>query len=758
MFESHPDRPLLKHIEEVYENSKMFINTQDEDILTALEIAAKTHDFGKYTTYFQKRLYDKSNKNPLGDHSYISAVFGSFIGIERLGEDSYLPLVIYSVINNHHGNLKELKNKLPKNKKDTRNIEIEIQDINKQLDDMNKNYKDILFDMEKLNLENEFKLFIKKRPIEKTLISLRKLYSTISDNKLFYIHQLIYSALIDGDKMSASQILLNDIKSVEYNYLLDIYNNKFPEKEGFSSLRREVFESVQKNVEKNYNERLFSITAPTGTGKTLAGFYAAEKLSNHFGNRKIIYALPFTSIIDQNYNEIYKLHENLSNFQANSSNYLIKHHSLAEYDYKTQDNNYDLDQSKLLIESWHSGIIITTFVQFFESILGNRNKMLKKLHSIKGSIIILDELQSIPIKFWRLIDYILRKISEELDCRIITMTATKPVILQDSIELLDDYEKYFRSLNRVELSYNDYQITIEEFTEDFINELEDELEDKSYLIVCNTIGQSLKLYKELCDIDREVIYLSTNIIPKYRAERIDYIKENMKNNPIVISTQVIEAGVDLDFNYVIRDLAPLDSIIQAAGRCNRNDTEKGQVRVVKMINEKGELFGKYIYGSMLLNITESVLKGKSIGESDFLNLIKKYFLEIYEKKNTNDKFDEYKIAVENLDFETMGNFSIIENRPNYIDVFFEVDEEAVEMIDEYKRIKDIKDIKEKYEKLLKITTNMRKYTISLPDKFIKEFDIDNYYKIIRMPIEDKDRIYMDDTGFKRDDIDSAIFM
>lgn len=754
IFESHPKRPLLEHIEEVYENSQRFINTQNKEILLAIEIAAKAHDFGKYTTYFQERLYNKSNKNPLGNHSYISAVFGAFIGIEKLGKDSHLPLIIYSVINNHHGNLKELKNKLPRNRKNIGNIEIEIEDINSQLDNMKKNYESILLDMKKLKLEDEFIFFIKERPIEKTLFHIRKLYSTISDGKLFYIHQLIYSALIDGDKMSASKTLLNRINIIGYDNLLEVYNKKFPKKEGLSSLRGEVFESIQKNVENNYGERLFSITAPTGTGKTFAGFYAAKKLSNYFDNRRIIYALPFTSIIDQNFDEIYKLFENMNNFNENPSNYIIKHHSLADYDYKTKEDNYDLDQSKLIIESWHSGIVITTFVQFFESILGNRNKMLKKLHSIKGSIIILDELQSIPIKFWTLIDYLLRKISEELDCRIITMTATKPVILQDSVELLGDYEKYFKRLNRVELSYNNYPITIEEFVEDFI----DKLEDKSYLIVCNTIGQSLNIYKEIGNIDREVIYLSTNIVPKARKERIDYIKKNMKNNPIVISTQVIEAGVDLDFNYVIRDLAPLDSIIQAAGRCNRNDQDKGKVQVVKMINEKEELFGKYIYGSILLNITEDVLKQETIQESDFLKLIEEYFVNVYEKKNTNDKLEEYKTAIENLDFETIGSFSVIENRPNYIDVFFEIDQESVEIMEEYKRIKELKGFKEKYQELLKITPQMRKYTISLPDKFINEFHIDNYYKIIRMPFEDKSRIYMDDTGFRRDDIDSLIFM
>lgn len=754
IFESHPNRRLIEHIEEVEQNSNRFINNRSQEVLNALEIAAKAHDFGKYTSYFQDRLYDRSNKNRLGDHSYISAVFASFVSIKLLGEESFLPLVVYSSVIHHHGNLKKIKEKLPNTLRKSSNIEMEIKDINQQLDDMVKNYEDIIKDMEALNLENEFKEFIEKRSIEKTLFHIRKLYSRLPDEKLFYLHQLIYSSLIDGDKLSASKTKLNEIKFIDYNYLLAWYNKKFPKKDGIASLRREVFESIQENVEKNYDKRLFSITAPTGTGKTLAGFYAAKKLSSHFGDRKIIYALPFTSIIDQNYDVIYKLHSELEKFEENPNSYIIKHHHLSEYEYKDGENNYDLDQSKLIVESWHSSIIITTFVQFFESILGNKNKMIKKLHSIKGSIIILDELQSIPIEFWELIDYLLRKISEELDCRIITMTATKPVILKDSVELLDNYQKYFESLNRVELTYDKTPITIEEFSQTFI----EELEEKSYLIICNTIGQSLKVYGEIKDINREVIYLSTNIVPRDRSDRIKYIKDKIKNNPIIISTQVIEAGVDLDFDCVIRDLGPLDSIIQAAGRCNRENTSKGQVKLVKMINDKEELFGKHIYGNTLLKITDETLKEKSLQESDFLDLIEKYFLEAYKKKNTVDVFYKYKEAMDRLDFETIGEFSLIKNRPNYIDVFFEVDEEAADIMDEYKRIKDMKNIKDKYQKLLEINPKMRRYTISLPDKFIKEFDIDQHYKIIRMPIEDKYRIYNENTGFKREDIASAIFM
>ncbi|MBS4535594.1 CRISPR-associated helicase Cas3' [Clostridium sp. D2Q-14] len=757
MFESHQNKKLTEHIMEVTEKAKEYNSIDDENILLALEIATKAHDFGKYTSYFQRRLYD-NNKNPLGDHSYISAIFGAYVGQELIGEESFLPLLIYSVILHHHGNLKDINEKLPKTKRDINNIKWELDLIDKQIDDMKKNHNEIYEDLKETNLEDQFKSFIENRPYKEILTNLKRVKTQIDMemidiDKIFYIHQLMYSSLIDGDKMSASETYSYGISNISYDELLKIYSNEFKNNDELSLLRKKVFNSIQENIEKNYDERIFSITAPTGTGKTLAGFYAARKLSEYHGDRKIVYALPFTSIIDQNYDVIVNLYKKTDNFKENSSKYIIKHHSLEESQYKSEETEYDTDQAKLLIEGWNSSIIVTTFVQLFESLLGHRNKMLKKLHSIKGSVIILDELQSLPIKYWQLIEYLLRKICDELDCRVITMTATKPIILNDSIELLDNNGMYFKKLNRVNLSYNNKVVSIDEFAQNF----KDNLEEKSYLIVCNTIGQSIDLYKRIKDINREVLYLSTNIVPKERKERIKIIKDIMNFKPIVISTQVIEAGVDLDFDVVIRDLAPLDSIIQAAGRCNRNNKDKGEVKVVRMIKDDNDLYGKYVYGNMLLNITHEILKGKSLEESDFLYIVEEYFKETYKKKNTKDEYMKYREAIEKLDFDIIKGFSVIENRPNYVDAFFEIDDEAIDLIEEYKEIKDAPKSKEKYNRLLKVNNKMRKYMISLPDKFIKEFDIDRNYNIVRMPREDKERVYDQNIGFNRDDIEGAIF-
>ncbi|WP_427338324.1 CRISPR-associated helicase Cas3' [Caloranaerobacter sp. DY30410] len=764
LFKSHPNKKLLDHLLEVEKYSVTFLNNSQENIIKALRIICKCHDFGKYTTYFQKHL-DKQYNGDLSHHGFISAMFGAFVGLKTFGEDNYLPLVLYSVILHHHGNLEDVNENLPRklrfNLESLRaELKFKIDTVDKQIKDMKNNYEIIYNDSEVLGLQSYFKEFIDKKPYEDILRSLLRIRKLIERNKMkkdkiYTIHQLLYSCLIDADKLSASNTPLSNIKVVPYSFLhkryLDLYGSKTG---GLNDLRKEIFNTIQNNLIKGYKEsKYFSITAPTGSGKTLAGFFAAKKLVELLGdNRRIIYVLPYTSIIDQNYSVILDLHKNIKGFEKSISQYILKHHHLSDIEYKSEEESYEIDSSQLLVEGWQSSIIVTTFVQFFETIIGYRNRMLKKFHNIKGSIIILDELQTIDIKYWKLIDYMLKKICNELDCRVITMTATRPIILRDAYELLDNYEKYFHILNRVTLVYDRKELTIEEFCENFTNNIE----DKSYLIICNTIGQSLQIYNILKKLDRKVLYLSTNIVPKERRERIKKIKDMMNIKPIVISTQVVEAGVDLDFDIVYRDLAPLDSIIQAAGRCNRNGDRKGELRVAKLVKDD-RFYGSYIYGKTLLLLTDQILQKGYFKESEFINLIQSYFNLAVEKVNSVDDSDKLIQFVDNMQFTRLRDFSIIRNRPDYIDVYFEINEEAKELFNKYKEeVLEENDFKKKYNRLLKLKPKLREYIISLPIKFINEFIDEKSF--FRMPLEAKGRIYNDDIGFNRNDLDKTIIL
>lgn len=785
-FKSHPDKLLRTHLSEVLENAKFF----GEDAFNkATEIICLCHDFGKYTTYFQNYLETKEKNDEKSNHSFISAICGAYIGFKVIGEDNNLPLLIYESILHHHGSIESLEENLPKeNKKisaeDGSVFRNKIKIAKLQIEDMKKNLEDIKKDYDSFNYGDLIVNFVNDCNIEEILFKLKKLYlrrkkqikrANEDGSKDYFKFLNMYSMLIGADKFSASNTPVIKRRDVSFNALdksrkerikkalnKDCKAEKNISKEensrpSINKIRTEIYEDIQKEIEENYDKKILSITAPTGTGKTYSGFFAAEKLKELLGdNRRIIYALPFTSIINQNYDVIYNLiSDSVENFDEVSSEYIIKHHSLTDKDYKSEKSDIDILKAELLIENWSSSIIVTTFVQLLETLISNKNRMLKKFSAFNHSIILLDEVQAIDLKYLGLVDFILRKAVEELDCRIITMTATKPILLNDGHELLSDYKKYFSYFNRTKINYNPNKVTIDEFIDDFIEEIKDE----SYLIICNTIGESLEIYKKLEDIPREVMYLSTNILPIHRKEKIKEIEDKLKlgEKLIVISTQVVEAGVDFDFDNVIRDIAPIDSIIQAAGRCNRHNKKAcGEVNVVNICNSKERLYGDMVYGKMQIMISKEILNEyKEIEESQYLDLIEKYFLKAEENKNkdVSKKFIE---SINLLNFTgedeyTISKFSLIEEKGNYVDVFFRINEEAEQVYLEFIDLIKDKDLENRRKRQLKIRAKFNDYTLSIPYKYASRINVNKEDIILSLPKEGCEEYYFDDIGFKRED-------
>lgn len=351
---------------------------------------------------------------------------------------------------------------------------------------------------------------------------------------------------------------------------------------------------------------------------------------------------------------------------------------MADVLYSTSEVDYEKDQAELLLNNWISGIVVTTFVQLLETLISNKNRMLMKLNNIKNSIIILDEVQAIDIEYYKLVGYILKLAVEELNTKIIMMTATKPLILTDALELLDDVPGYFKMFNRTRLILMMKKLTPEEFVDEF----ELKIKEKSCLIVCNTINQSLKIFELIKKTGIEAEYLSSNILPVHRRKRIYDIEKKLKagKKVVLVSTQVIEAGVDLDFEMVIRDIGPLDSIIQCAGRCNRNGLKHiGDVFVVQMVNEDNKLYSYAVYGNTSINITIELLERfKVIEEKEFYDLINEYFTMVQANKSHDDSIKIIE-SLETLNFDgdygiPISKFSLIKNNPGYIDVIFRVDE------------------------------------------------------------------------------------
>jgi CRISPR-associated endonuclease/helicase Cas3 len=341
------------------------------------------------------------------------------------------------------------------------------------------------------------------------------------DNKevIYYLLvQLLYSVLIDSDKKHAGHIREIERKELPEGLVeeyLGLPEFKEENKSNINHIRNEIRKSVLKNIRdpQNTNQRIFTLTAPTGTGKTLTSLSAAlilrNKLKEAFkleNEPRIIYSLPFTSIIDQNYNVFDGVLSQIKDFEKRESEYLLKHHYLSEIFYKTGsiDKEKDVDESLALIESWESEIIVTTFIQLFHTLIGYKNRSLKKFHNIVDSIIILDEVQNIPIEYWKLTGEVLTAITRYFK------------------ELVDGYESYFNmaELNRVCLKIDSDKKQIPEFC----NSLND-WSKNSYLFVFNTISSSLKFYKTIIDrtqelgLDFKVCYLSTNIKKENRKDK-----------------------------------------------------------------------------------------------------------------------------------------------------------------------------------------------------------------------------------------------
>lgn len=815
---SHPDKLLKDHLLNVYKlGVKKFesktLNFDDIEIIKLVtKIVLISHDFGKANKYFQRKLELKINgdidcdeykeltkqgKNN-SNHSLISALFTYYITYE-LTKDDLFSLIGMIVVSRHHGDLKNFNDMITVSKNDWEILEKQFLTIDLtvlqeiiELIDLDIDIRTINF----LQLKDSLSGYKYNKKI-------RKIKKILTNETNYLILNFIYSILISSDKAEAifynrnlsykklEELVLNrtrlNTKAVdEYRKLKgwDNPNNEMNKKR--NSIYKEVLENVDKiNLE---NERILSINVPTGTGKTLASLSVGLNLREKLGrDYRIIYALPFTSIIDQNYEVFTKVFSETG--QKVDSSLMIKHHYLTPKSYikeeRYEDEEYDV--SKHLIESWNSEIIVTTFVQLLHSIFSNKNKSLIKFYNIANSIILLDEVQSIPYNYWELVKVMMNELAEKLNCYFVFITATMPLIYSEEKreikELAISKREHFEYFDRIrlDLSYLKQEMILEDFKEFIQSELE-EYRDKNFLIILNTIKSSIEIYnyiKDLIDdeyIEGEVMYLSTNIIPKERGKRIDKIG-NANQRQIIVSTQMVEAGVDIDLDRVYRDLAPLDSINQTCGRCNRNfdPRKKGVVTLVKLVNENHKMksYAGYVYEDTLINTTAKILEKlpEIVEEKDFFKMNNQYFKCINEVMSNDDSIQlleklqklRYEQAFWKDDDSNGHIFQLIKQDFDTANLFIELDEQAKEVWAEYERINRIEiNTPEDYNIRSGEFENIKKeflgYVITVPKKVAKKQLSDEQTEGIFNYISNAqvDSVYDRETGFKRtnDEVES----
>lgn len=735
---SHPGKPLEEHLVNVARLAEMNLEQCPTDIFKGIErellfrtirIAALCHDIGKATVYFQNYLFaPEGEKAKLKarretNHGLLSAVAAFFVAKNQLEEkDPLLPFVIFLAVKKHHGDFEDVVYEAAVEEKDVEILLRQVESIDE------KKFEILSIKLQEAGLGQKItgdvlREWVKILPDELGNVrrKLRK-FGRQQSISPYLLTNFVFSLLIDADKSEVTMGKVVERSGAKLDfYLVDNYKKSMNTEDTYlNRLRERAYREVLEK-ELDLEKRLISINLPTGLGKTLTSLAFALKLRKKILTEKgyiprIIYCLPFLSIIEQNAEQFEKV------LQANGlkvdTNLLLKHHHLSELNYKKDETEFEPDEAKILIEGWNSEIVVTTFAQLFYAFLSNRNRNLRKFHRLAGSIIILDEVQSIPTSYWLLMREVLKELTNQLDCYVVFVTATEPLIFsREEMVPLVDRNFYFEKMGRVVVKPQlQKDMTLEEFAEDVPIE-----NGKSYLFILNTINSAKNFYELLKSKvgDEEVIYLSAHVVPYERLARIKRMKE--KKTRFAVTTQVVEAGVDIDFDVVYRDLAPLDSINQAAGRCNRNWTDKGDVIVVSLKDEKRR-YSSYIYDSVLLDITRKILENRvEIEEKEFLKIIEDYYREVQGRKSS-DKSREllqavYKMKYESSD-DTVGiaDFKLIEEDYPRIDVFVELNEEAGEIWKYYLDIKEIKNLLERRRQFERIKADFYKYVVSVPLK------------------------------------------
>jgi len=734
---SHPGRLLEEHLLSVAESCKrIIVNTEigtwDKKQLENLAyLIGLTHDLGKATKFFQEHLSSGEKSNDRHTyHASLSAVFLLYV-LKDVQVDPFLKTIAYVSVKAHHSDLKCITEELGRiqNSKDESKILIEqvrsidessfarlIENIriNKFLED---NYNTSF----SFGIEN-FIEFIQK-DIDSYIGYWRVNLPFKKDkNETTYDYYLLlnlfFSALLEGDKVDAAVKEEIDVKPFEIKQeTIHEYKKTLPHEGDISAIRDQVFRDTENNFQEIINKepipRVFFVTLPTGLGKTLIGFNLANILRNKIISEqsiyyRIVYALPFINIIDQNAQTIEKILKMQFGEEINTD-LLLKHHHLSEIYYKTEEKSYDTGVADILMDTWQSNIIVTTFVQLFHTLISNKNSMLMKFNKLSHSIIILDEVQAIPLQYWRIIDKLLHEALEKLDSYAIIMTATKPILFSHGEDVVQAPQIGSRYILDADTCFG--ITSMEEFIEKF--EIKP---DKSYMFVLNTIDEAKKFYGLLSQrVPKEKLtFLSSHIVPKERLERIDKIKKNKCK--FLVTTQIVEAGVDIDFDVVVRDFAPLDSVIQSAGRCNRNfKRERGIVYITKFKDER-KFYSSYIYDTILLDITEQLIKGKTFYEEELYKVFDKYEKQILNRKDTVGASEKLEVAIEELQYDGkdgISQFSIIKQDYPVIDVFVEIDEKAKKIFEEYRSILKERGI-ERYKKMKKIRNKLSPYIINIP--------------------------------------------
>ncbi|MBC5648113.1 CRISPR-associated helicase Cas3' [Christensenella tenuis] len=587
------------------------------DISTAIShcpntsgLIAYLHDLGKLSDAFQSYIKGGSGERGSVIHAWQGAFLADEIFIDHGAPEALLLKEMMAFcITAHHNRLAD--GIAPDGTTD-------YFDKLQNADDAKYSYHEIknkITDSEKAKLQLLF---------EKAVCEIRALLDHIQnayrspDSAAFALGlavKYLYSCLVDADRLDAYLFDVNEeflYSNTDWAPLTEIFERNiasFSSGTDIAKIRKSI--SDQCKAAADHETGIYQLLVPTGGGKTLSSLRFALHHCKKQKKKRIIYVIPYLSIIEQTAKSIRDILE-----VEEDSGVIFEHHSNT---LEPEDDGAS-ETRKRMASRWDSPIIITTMVQFLESVMSSKSGKLRKFASMADSVIIFDEIQSMPIKAIHCFNEIVSFLSKILNATVLLCSATQPALastqrsnlLLAAHPRLIDCANEFKHMKRVNIAAEPERdiFSTADFTMDKAGE------NGNCLVIVNTRNAALELFDTIKNraVGFEVLHLSTSMCAAHRMEIIRKMRAHLNGGTkvICISTQLIEAGVDISFSCVIRSMAGLDSIAQAAGRCNRNG-ESAEPKKVYVFPLKGESLDRLPDIRMGQEITQRIIQSKEPG-------------------------------------------------------------------------------------------------------------------------------------------------
>ncbi len=628
-------------------------------------VAALLHDLGKYSDAFQARL--RGGRKPI-DHATAGAreIVHLFAGTPQRPIAELLSFAIAG----HHTGLPDYGSPGDLGEEGTLLARRE----KKQLEDYSV-YKQEL-DLSDIRLPNP-----KIKPVR---FRFGEREQPFPDFSISFLARMLFSTLVDADWLETERFMEGEKPRGQHASIAELAEqfNQFLQRFENPSMpiNRKRTETLHACIQKAENPPgFFKLTVPTGGGKTYASMAFALNHAIRHSLRRVIYVIPFTSIIEQNAD---KFREALGPL---GTEHVLEHHSNFDWEGKPDDDetNSALQKLKLAAENWDVPIVVTTNVQFFESLFANKKRAARKLHNIARSVIIFDEAQNLPREYLQPSLLAVQELVQNYGCTAVFCTATQPALEQffpqniRFTELAPNPPELYAFYRRVNIQ------NLGELTDEAL--LDRLNSHQQALCIVNTRRHARGLFEGLRGEGN--FHLSTLMCPAHRRKTLKSIKQRLAQGlPCrVVSTQVMEAGIDIDFPVGYRALAGLDSVIQAAGRVNR-----------EMKREHGEVFVFTPKTHFIKRTPAFIQQTGAVARAvfrehaqtpDSLEAVAAYYNMLYTLQS-NDSFDAYgilqhlKTRGDNPAFEfqkVAKKFKLI--RENTVSVFIPYDEHARDMLE-----------------------------------------------------------------------------